>query len=211
MMSSKNRCTTANYESNEDGSIKVTNEQISRWTNKVNSVVGEAIMTPEQGLLSVAFGPRKPNDEGNYLVLDTDNDRFSYVWSCKQYCIKDWCVGHKPTLFILNRNPYNSEEEVLVEIGNSIQILGENFGYDEKSMEKLKKTMRVTNHADCGYEEIFEDENLEDEDDEDEVDHDEVDHDKVDHDDDDHDEDVNEETVMMKIIYPKLISQTIRI
>jgi len=58
-MSNKNRCVTAEYEMNEDGSIKVTNGDISRYTDKRVSMEGQAVSTPENGVLSVAFGPIK--------------------------------------------------------------------------------------------------------------------------------------------------------
>lgn len=155
-MSNKNRCVTAEYEMNEDGSIKVTNGDISRYTDKRVSMEGQAVSTPENGVLSVAFGPIKAKaDNGNYFMLDTDNDNYSFVWSCTDYCVGSWCIGHKPVYWILNKKAFYTEEEVNAEIDEAFEVLG-GFGYDQKSMEKLRSKMHVAEHEDCDYPEIEE-------------------------------------------------------
>ena len=151
-MSNKDRCATAEYSLNNDGSIEVTNGQISRWTNKRAPLTGQAVTTPDQGVLSVGFGPMKARaDDGNYFILDTDNENFSYVWSCSDYCVFNWCIGHRPILWILNRNYENTDDEVNAQIDNAFGILKE-FGYDDKSSRKLLKKMHIANHENCDYE-----------------------------------------------------------
>ena len=159
-MSNKNTCPTANYQLNDDGSIKVTNGEISRWTHRRNPLEGQAVVTPEDGVISVGFGPIKARaDDGNYFILNTDNDNFSYVWSCSDYCIFNWCVGHRPILWILNRNPYHTDEEVNAQIDNAFDILGDEFGYDQQSMDKLRNKMHLSIHEDCDYDESVSDQN----------------------------------------------------
>jgi len=115
---------------------------------------GQAVSTPENGVLSVAFGPVKASaDNGNYFMLDTDNDNFSFVWSCSDYCIGSWCIGHKPVYWILNKQAYYTEEEVNAEIDQAFEVLG-GFGYDQKNMDKLRKKMHVAEHEDCDYAEV---------------------------------------------------------
>ena len=160
--SKKDRCVTADYElllEGEEG-IKVTNAVISRWSDKRSFSVGNAAETEENGFISVAFGPRKADPtNGNYLVLDTDYDNYAFVWSCKEYCIGDWCMGHRPLFWLLERRVGLTEEEYTDRLDQAFDALngftrdGRQTGvaYDEHSLNKLRHKMSVSIQENCDY------------------------------------------------------------
>merc|ERR1711990_787395 len=101
-------CVTAQYYAPPAGSdydVQVVNSELEPSTGERVTSVGKAVINPSQpGTLSVAFGPVTPAADGdNYIILDTDNVNYSFVWSCKSFCFGREC-NNSPILWILNRN-----------------------------------------------------------------------------------------------------------
>merc|ERR1711879_56303 len=144
----KDTCTWANYTLLDDGSVKVVNSEIQWWSGQRFTSTGSAVVNPNQpGTLSVAFGPITPDPEGeNYIILNTDNEHFTYVWSCSNN--RDG--GHRPILWILNRTAVQTEEATTSEISFAFDIL-KGFGYSESSLEQLGHAMTITKQTNCDY------------------------------------------------------------
>ena len=79
-------CVTATYRESEKypGYVDVINSNIlfKRWRYTVE---GYAVEDPNAtGELAVSFSGKLPNPENsNYIVLDTDNENYAYVWNCE--------------------------------------------------------------------------------------------------------------------------------
>merc|ERR1711879_1131401 len=137
-------CVTAQYYPPPAGAnyVKVVNSEL-RDTERVTSI-GKAVVNPnKQGTLSVAFGPVTPSPDGeNYIILDTDNVNYSYVWSCQSICFGRKC-NNSPILWILNRTHNAPAVNVDSQIDNAMAILA-GFGYSQNSIIQLKQAMVVT-------------------------------------------------------------------
>ena len=74
-------CTNANYSLNDDGSIRVRNNEWHEEDGEWDGGTGQAtIDDPSQGFLWVKFGPLIP--AGPYQILETDYENFSVVYTC---------------------------------------------------------------------------------------------------------------------------------
>ena len=148
-------CVSATYKLSEafPGYVDVFNSELnptakSRLTPGTNfdtyrrsTSNGTAIQNPNlEGTLSVTFPyPRlAPENGANYIVLATDNESYSYVWSCGNY------PGNKyrPVLWILNKDMDISTEARQQQVAYAIDLLEYQFGWDqardfEGSMYKL--------------------------------------------------------------------------
>lgn len=80
-------CTTAWYQQNSDGSIRVQNSQInsdgSNYTEVGRAVLCDEEDPEERGRLKVSF-PGQPSTGCNYKVLFTDYVNSALVWNCIQ-------------------------------------------------------------------------------------------------------------------------------
>merc|ERR1712228_172772 len=154
-MSRKNSCPWAKYSSGEDDTIVVENSEILARNGKRNTMTGSAVVNPSlNGTIDVGFSPfsRPSKDGSNYIILHTDNVNFSYVWSCTDYCFdskKKWCIGHRPLLWILDRQYNNDVSMVNDNIDRAISLL-ETAGYESN---KLRANMLLSNHSECDYDE----------------------------------------------------------
>ncbi|XP_058796741.1 apolipoprotein D-like [Phymastichus coffea] len=76
------KCVTADYSSEDNGTVSVLNKQISVLTGIESSIVGYAMQkSSEKAKLTVVF-PTASKIEGSYWVLDTDYTSYAVVWSC---------------------------------------------------------------------------------------------------------------------------------
>merc|ERR1711976_386559 len=142
-------CVTAQYYAPPSGSdydVQVVNSELEPNGQRYTSV-GKAVINPDEpGTLSVAFGGVTPDSEGdNYIILDTDNVNYSFVWSCKSFCFGREC-NNSPILWILNRDHNKSAENVDSQIDAALEILA-GFGYSENSQVQLKQAMMVTDQS----------------------------------------------------------------
>lgn len=150
-MNNLDTCPWANYTLMDDGTVKVVNSEI-RWTDGVRKyATGTAVLNEnEPGTLSVAFGPIQPTSTGeNYIVLDTDNTQFSYVWSCADICEATRC-GSRPLLWVLDRDYSYTTAEVNAKVDEALAIV-RNFGYSESSIETVKSLVHVSVQENCDY------------------------------------------------------------
>merc|ERR1711997_516103 len=142
-------CVTAQYyqpPANSDYDVQVVNSELEPSGQRLTSV-GKAVINPSQpGTLSVAFGPVTPASDGdNYIILDTDNVNYSFVWSCKSFCFGRTC-NNSPILWILNRDHNTSAESVDIQIDAALEILA-GFGYSQNSADQLKAAMMLTDQS----------------------------------------------------------------
>lgn len=148
-MDSDNTCPWADYQPGTKYDIDVTNSEFH--TDKVEREYanGHAMVNSDlEGTLSVAFGPIRPKSNGdNYVILDTDNDGFSYVWSCSDVCVFKKCL-HRPVLWVLNRSHELSRNSGVKEIRKALAILENKFGYDA---EILRSKIKLSSHENCDY------------------------------------------------------------
>ena len=136
-------CSTATYKLSENfpGYIDVFNSGLAPPENDQNSNSsfdnwtrygsnGTAIVVPNMtGTLSVTFPyPRlaDPNDP-NYIILATDNESYSYVWSCDQKQPNRF----RPILWILNRDQNLSATLVRQQAAYAIDLLEYKFGWSD--------------------------------------------------------------------------------
>jgi len=97
-------------------------------------------------------------------VLDTDYDNYAFVWSCKEYCIGEWCMGHRPLFWLLERDVDLAEEEYTGRLDQAFEALkGFTSGtwfknsmqtgvaYDEHSLEKLRNKMSRSIQENCDF------------------------------------------------------------
>ncbi|XP_055547826.1 apolipoprotein D-like [Wyeomyia smithii] len=81
-------CSIAAYSLNEDGSVLVDNRMLVPPESEFRVEIGQAFLSfpeedPLRGMLNVTFRGM-PADRLNYWVLDTDYERFAFVWNCQQ-------------------------------------------------------------------------------------------------------------------------------
>ena len=151
-MDSNNTCAWAHYNlvqgetDPNDDYLRVINSEISAKTEKRTYAVGEAYVTSTPGQLSVAFFTMPKQNADNYIVLDTDNIGYSYVWTCHDF-EKNGVVGNMPVLWIMNRDFNYNSKYIGKQIGNAMEIL-KKAGYDTKALEV---NMGVTEQHGCGY------------------------------------------------------------
>ena len=110
--------------------------------------IGEAYLSPKiDGELHVTMFGESGEFANRYTILDTDNDKYSYVWSCTSVCVAAKCFANRPNLWILNRDSNLSEEEVSDQVNQAFSIL-ENSGYNTT---KLLSYVEIKEQSDCGY------------------------------------------------------------
>lgn len=147
-----NPCITAQYYApppNSDYDITVANSEFSVRKNERFTTVGKAtIDTSTTGTLNVAFGPVSPADDmDNYIILDTDNSNYAWIWSCTNHCdLQGNCDGDQPILWILNRNHNVSEDDVWSQIDAALEIV-QRGGYSADAVSQLKARMHVTDQS----------------------------------------------------------------
>lgn len=131
-------CTTAWYQQNPDGTIRVQNSQINPGNPSTNyTEVGRAELCDPQdplnrGRLKVSF-PGQPSTGCNYKVLSTDYTSYTLVWNCIQL------TSLPPTklefLWLLSRTPTIQARAPIVE-----QYYDQWF---------VREDIRPTNHSGC--------------------------------------------------------------
>jgi apolipoprotein D and lipocalin family protein len=99
----ENKCVTAEYTLNPDGTIGVLNSAILESVDLPISIKGKAIPNPQNPAnLTVEF--EKIPAKGKYWVLDTDYVTYSLVYSCSQSPDEpirvefSWILSRKPQL-----------------------------------------------------------------------------------------------------------------
>jgi len=143
-------CIAAQYYAAPEGTtnydITVVNTLLQP-DGSVSKSVGKGIINPSQpGTLGVAFGPVVPTDDmDNYIILDTDNVNYSYVWSCASYCLLRSCSS-SPVLWILNRSHSAPANNVQTQIDEALSILvGQ--GLSEDGAQQVRQAMTITQQS----------------------------------------------------------------
>merc|ERR1712046_87458 len=148
-------CITAQYylaPDNSDYDIQVVNSELSARKNSRSTSVGKAsIDTSTTGSLNVAFGPLNPGDSDattdNYIILDTDNVNYSWVWSCTDHCDSDGnCDGEEPILWILNRDRHVPQNEINDQIDSALKIV-QDAGFSQNSVNIVRSRMHITDQS----------------------------------------------------------------
>merc|ERR1712071_347363 len=97
--------------------------------------------------------------EEGIQVTNSIISRWSDKRSCTEYCIGEWCMGHRPLFWLLERNVGLTEEEFTGRLDQAFEALegftsdGRQTGvaYDEHSLEKLRHKMSRSIQEDCDY------------------------------------------------------------
>lgn len=147
-MDSENTCPWAVYSKGTEYDIDVTNSEYHVDDQQRGYANGHAMINQNlPGTLSVSFSPVSgPSADGdNYIILDTDNDYFSYVWSCSDACVFTKCL-HRPVLWVLNKNGDLSETVRQEEVNSALKILEDKFGYDT---QVLRSKMMLSSQEHC--------------------------------------------------------------
>ncbi|XP_049776912.1 apolipoprotein D-like [Schistocerca cancellata] len=78
------RCVSATYTKFPDGKVRVANQITNRLTGLTRQLDGEINMIGKAGeaKLSVKYSSLPVSIDSEYIVLDTDYDTYSIVWSC---------------------------------------------------------------------------------------------------------------------------------
>ncbi|XP_049798059.1 apolipoprotein D-like, partial [Schistocerca nitens] len=78
------RCVSATYSSFPGGQVRVSNQITNRLTGLTRQLDGEIKMIGKAGeaKLSVKYSSLPVSIDSEYMVLDTDYDTYSIVWSC---------------------------------------------------------------------------------------------------------------------------------
>ncbi|XP_049949642.1 apolipoprotein D-like [Schistocerca serialis cubense] len=78
------RCVSATYSSFPGDKVRVTNQITNRLTGLTRQLDGEIKMVGKAGeaKLSVKYSSLPVSIDSEYMVLDTDYDTYSIVWSC---------------------------------------------------------------------------------------------------------------------------------
>jgi len=102
----KGSCNGADYKLKSDGMVAVNNSEVLD-NGKLNFAIGEARQNPSSDVLShlqVRFSRWQP--WGQYLVLDTDYDSFTVVYSCTNLLVARmeflWIMSRQRTLSAVN-------------------------------------------------------------------------------------------------------------
>jgi len=113
------KCTTATYGLNPNGTVNVDNQAIFKYIDYPVGIQGLATPSPsESSKLVVSFGSFFP--KGDYWLIDTDYTSYSLVYSCCQLTVPyfnlpfrleySWILSRKPTL---DQNRVNSLTKTL--------------------------------------------------------------------------------------------------
>merc|ERR1712110_504568 len=164
----RNTCGTADYELNDNGSINVLNGEKAPLTRLRYTARGIALPRYNEDKvtgLDVRFFSREQDpqfEKSNYNVLDTDNDNFSFVWSCEDnesvgeckwwHFFTPWAhcgpATHKPYLWIITRQSQKTQEELDSYLDEIEDIFAENdTGYD---FSNVRNGIRKMKHENCG-------------------------------------------------------------
>jgi len=122
-------CNAAEYKLKNNGGIAVNNSEILD-NGKLNLAIGEARQDPSSSILShlqVRFSRWQP--WGQYLVLDTDYDTFTVVYSCSNLL-----VTRLEFLWILSR-----QRTISAETHERIYTLLDGFGIRTSPLEKANQ------------------------------------------------------------------------
>ncbi|KAL3286333.1 hypothetical protein HHI36_000841 [Cryptolaemus montrouzieri] len=129
------RCNSATYSLNEDGTVKVFNEELNSITGSQTSIEGVARFAgaAKDAKLLVRF-PSVPVQFGEvpYWILETDYDSYAVIWSCTELPI----ISTK-FAWILTREQNPSPEVLQKAYG-----VFDRFNLDKGALEK-------TDHKDC--------------------------------------------------------------
>jgi apolipoprotein D and lipocalin family protein len=90
-------CATADYSINVKGNIDILNSEI--LNGKRNTAKGVGYRTSSSNMLLVKFGF---SSTGNYIVVDSDYENYSVVYSCSEYLLHRydyvWILSRNKTL-----------------------------------------------------------------------------------------------------------------
>lgn len=141
---------TAEYELQEDGSVKVLNKgYVGSLDGPVDSIIGRAEVVDEEtnSRLKVTF-PEAPNlPYANYLIVLLDEENYQYAVVTDPF---------QTTLFVLSRTPQMDNElysEILVELDNQGIKTG-NLILTPQA-DTLEQASIIPNHWDVKYENTF--------------------------------------------------------
>ncbi|KAH8350537.1 hypothetical protein KR067_006439, partial [Drosophila pandora] len=101
------KCIYANYGIIDNSTVSVVNGAINRFTGSPSNITGTAkVIAP--GQLAVAFSPNQQSTRANYLVLGTDYESYSVVYSCTSVTT----LAHFKIVWILTRQRQPSNETI---------------------------------------------------------------------------------------------------
>jgi len=121
----KGSCNGAEYKLKPEGGVAVNNSEILD-NGKPNFAIGQARQDPSSNIashLQVRFSKWQP--WGQYLVLDTDYDSFTVVYSCTNLL-----VARLEFLWVMSR-----ERSLSAENRSSIYKMLDNYGISTSSLE----------------------------------------------------------------------------
>merc|ERR1711912_187953 len=141
-MKSEDLCPWAIYSKGTEYDIDVTNSEFHVDVQERDYVYGHALINKNlPGTLDVSFHSAPNPDGDNYIILNTDNEYFSYVWSCT-----DKSYGHNPVLWVLSKKGDLSRQAKEEMVKSALNILENDFGYEA---EKLRSSMNYSIQEHC--------------------------------------------------------------
>jgi apolipoprotein D and lipocalin family protein len=109
-------CTSAHYSDlTSDGHFKVSNTGQDKDFGKRGGVDGDVKCPEADGKCYVAFFHKPFSEQPNYIVIDTDYDNYSMVYSCHSGPTADlWILSRTPVMDLALYNPliYSAMEKL---------------------------------------------------------------------------------------------------
>jgi len=121
----KGSCNTAEYKLEPEGVVAVNNSEVLE-NGKLSFAIGQARQNPSSNIashLQVRFSKYQP--WGQYLVLDTDYDSYTVVYSCTNLLL-----ARKEFLWIMSR-----ERTLSAENHQNIYKMLDNYGISTSSLK----------------------------------------------------------------------------
>ena len=143
----KGICNTAEYSLNDDGSIRVVNDEWEDDTSEWGGGVGKATIadpSKNEGYLYVKFGTFIP--KGDYKVIETDYDSYTVIYTCMGLP----GVYNIEYAWILTRDVHPSDE-VMQKAFNAITTKIPHYDYQTALYATPQGEAALSSGEDCNY------------------------------------------------------------